>query len=203
MDKICKENKCGKKVKSSGYCSKHAEQVRRFGHVISTKFDKKYAKIINENIAHIPLGEGGLQGYAIIDLEDIWLEKHNWYKSNNGYATAWINGKDVMLHTLLVKRRKGFDTDHINRDRLDNRRCNLRVVNRKHNTWNREKTRQNSTGYKGIQFDKERNQFRAHLNTNGKLWRSKRYKNIMDAVNAYNIKIKEIRGKFAVLSVAK
>ena len=98
----------------------------------------------------IPLG--GLAGkgkFALIDDEDVQLvAKHTWYLSSNGYATtnariyeskkAGIVRKRINMHRLIM----GFpeeQVDHVNRDRLDNQRSNLRLASHAQNCWNAEK----------------------------------------------------------------
>lgn len=53
-----------------------------------------------------------------------------------GYAVTKINGKLVSFHRLVMGLPSG-QIDHINRDRLDNRKCNLRVVTSSDNQLNR------------------------------------------------------------------
>lgn len=61
-----------------------------------------------------------------IDENDVSLvSKYRWYLKD-GYAVTSIKGKRVRMHHLIFgKPPKGKVTDHINRDRLDNRRVNL------------------------------------------------------------------------------
>lgn len=59
------------------------------------------------------------------------------------HVVAWkkLNGKDVP---------KGFFVDHINRDRMDNRACNLRLANNFENTHNAGTRKDNRLGVKGV-----------------------------------------------------
>jgi hypothetical protein len=66
-----------------------------------------------------------------LDTQDHWLlEWRTWTKETTGYYRARIGGKMVSLHRLLMgcKPGDGKIVDHINRDRSDNRRANLRMV---------------------------------------------------------------------------
>ena len=63
------------------------------------------------------------------------------------------NGRrNIYLHRFIVGAGEysGIDVDHINGDRLDNRKSNLRICEHKHNTWNRKISRKNTTGFKGV-----------------------------------------------------
>lgn len=85
-----------------------------------------------------------LKGYfgegkcAIVDPVDYErLNKYSWsYKE--GYAIAYIGGKEVRMHRLVLGTRdSNLVVDHINRDRLDNRAGNLREFTPVENANNR------------------------------------------------------------------
>ena len=65
--------------------------------------------------------------YALIDEADYELVADYRWHFEGRYAATRINGLKIYLHSLLLKTPKGFLTDHINRDKLDNRRSNLKV----------------------------------------------------------------------------
>lgn len=57
----------------------------------------------------------------------------NWYLDNDGYVVARISGKNIKMHSYLT----GFSlTDHANRNKADNRRCNLREASSSENAAN-------------------------------------------------------------------
>ena len=59
------------------------------------------------------------------------------------------------LHCLILEAPEGIEVDHINGNGLDNRRANLRLVTVQQNRQNRNKGRNNQTGFKGVTFDKK------------------------------------------------
>ena len=69
--------------------------------------------------------------YFLCDLDDLEIAQScSWSISSDGYARGW-NGKkkkSVKFHKEIFQVQKGYVTDHINRNRLDNRKCNLRAV---------------------------------------------------------------------------
>lgn len=86
----------------------------------------------------IPIGVLAKDGYAIVDKEDIGLEKHLWSNNAYGYAqTSSKNGPILMHHLIAGKPKKPLVTDHINRNKLDNRRVNLRFVTERENALNK------------------------------------------------------------------
>ena len=79
---------------------------------------------------------------VLLDAEDEHLrEKYLWCSSGHGYAKAWDGEtkKFVYLHRLVMNAPKGLVVDHINRDRADCRRANLRLANRAGNALNAKK----------------------------------------------------------------
>lgn len=100
----------------------------------------------------IPLTKGR---FTLIDDEDFVLISINkWHLTASGYAGRAIvfNGKQkvLMLHRYLNKTPDGKQTDHINRNKLDNRKANLRTVTNAENRFNTGMGKNNTSGYKGV-----------------------------------------------------
>jgi len=138
---------------------------------------------------------------ATVDDGDYeWLNKWKWYYSNVGYACRdiRINGKRtcVLMHRLINSTPMGMETDHINCNGLDNRRCNLRSCNKSQNQMNREKAINRSSGEKGVYWKDSRKKWTAKIMINYKEFYLGDYKNIEDAINAYNKKALELFGEF-------
>jgi len=75
---------------------------------------------------------------AVVDADDYeYLAQFNWHLSDQGYALGTINKKRVRMHRIVNDTPDGFETDHINRNKLDNRRSNLRTATRSENTLNK------------------------------------------------------------------
>lgn len=134
----------------------------------------------------IPLTQGK---YAIVDDSDFAeLSKFKWY-FRNGYAVRTMQKggkkKTVRMHRIIVKTPIGMDTDHINRDKLDNRRNNLRICSRAENVANSFRS-DNTSGFRGIWFNKRLKKWQAGLNKSGKHIYVGIFKNINEAVSAYN-----------------
>ena len=111
---------------------------------------KKYNeyKIIENNTVKVYLTN--CEDSFICDIDD-WmvLKKYCWSKGISGYPEARVNGKNRLIHHLIIAEcPDGMVRDHINRDKLDNRKENLRIVTRSEN--NRNKKIKNKFGYRGI-----------------------------------------------------
>jgi len=143
---------------------------------------------------------------ALVDDEDFeFLNRHSWYYAH-GYAVRTIydnNHKSYQLrmHRLLIDTPNGFDTDHINRDRLDNRKSNLRVATRSQNVANTFVEKQNRSGYKGVSWKKSNRKWCAQIRALNKVIHIGLYVNIKDAAKAYNEEAKKHFGDFAVLNI--
>lgn len=106
--------------------------------------------------------------YATIDDDDYdkVIAFGKWYENDGGYAVkkTKVAGKNVSIrmHALINDTPKGWHTDHINGNRLDNTKANLRTVTAQANAWNRHKDKEHRVYNhlpKGMSFDKSRNQY--------------------------------------------
>ncbi len=158
---------CGTRQETKTHCNKHYDQIRRYGKPQITTTDRRMA-IIDGDIAKIPLGVNAKNGYALVDKTDSWVEKYNWSLATIGYPQARVNGKQTLMHALLVDRPKGKDIDHININRLDNRRSNLRVVSHAENMYNLPIASNNTSGVRGVSLDKRRNRWFAQIQKDSK-----------------------------------
>jgi hypothetical protein len=74
---------------------------------------------------YVSLSNGGS---AIVDDEDYErMSRHNWWRNSTGYASREEHGHVIKMHREIMSTPKGMHTDHINMNRLDNRKANLRV----------------------------------------------------------------------------
>ncbi len=73
---------------------------------------------------------------AVVDDDFPYLDRR-FHIDSLGYPRAYIDGKRTRLHTIIMGVRKGYDVDHINRNKLDNQSSNLRHVTHAENLRNR------------------------------------------------------------------
>lgn len=104
------------------------------------------------------------------------------------------------MHKIILQTKKGFDIDHINGNKLDNRRCNLRQASRTQNILNRPMQTNNKTGFKGVHYDRSRCKFKADIGINGKSKFIGRFNTAIEAAKAYNEMAKKHYGEFALLN---
>jgi len=108
--------------------------------------------------------------YAIIDDKDFeFINRYQWHY--DGRYAARAGKHKVYMHMEINKTLKGFDTDHINRNKLDNCRCNLRSVTRSQNFINIGLKTNNTSGYKGVSWYRRYKKWKVSLNINKKyIW---------------------------------
>ncbi len=95
----------------------------------------------------LPKRSGEVAAYALVDEPDAWLAGRAWHLSPCGYAVGHEQRRTVYMHRLITGATAHQVVDHINRNRLDNRRCNLRLTDWIGNSRNRTPGR---TSYRGI-----------------------------------------------------
>jgi len=147
----------------------------------------------------IPLTQGKV---AIVDDEDFeLLSQWKWHYSSAGYATRAIqaNGKKrfILMHRLIMNTPVGMETDHINHNGLDNRKSNMRICTLAQNHLNILKNKRNTSGFKGVSWEENRNAWRACIELNGKGTKLGRFKSPQDAARAYDKAARELFGEFA------
>ena len=124
--------------------------------------------------------------YAIVDDADFaYLNQWKWQCDSSGYAVRDIGGrkdkKRTLMHRLINKTPKGFHTDHINRNKLDNRKANLRTTTVGQNILNSKISKRNTSGYKGVEWYK--NRWVARIKFNYKTIYLGRFKLLSEALN--------------------
>lgn len=141
------------------------------------------------------------RGYvATIDAADVPLVAgRRWYLSH-GYAVC-NRGRwpEQFMHRVIMGAEKGRIVDHANRDRLDNRRANLRFCTVEQSAMNQVKPRSRSR-FRGVYWDKYNRRWRAEIIANRVRVRLGRFKTEEGAAAAYDAAARELHGEFAVLN---
>lgn len=149
--------------------------------------------------------------FAIVDEEDYQrLMEHNWHYSGE-YAARSItrrkNGKrnssNVWMHKVVINSPEGMQVDHINRNKLDNRKSNLRVCTSHQNSINIGIRKDNNSGYKGVFFDSRSGKWVARIRHREKSIWIGTFDCVHQAGRAYNDVAFKFHGEFAYLNEIK
>lgn len=132
-----------------------------------------------------------------VDVEDYqFLNRHNWI-NKRGYAVTVINNKNIYMHRLIFGSvPSGMVVDHINRDKSDNRKENLRAASHLENHYNIDYG--TSKGYVGIK--KKQNRFIAKASVNNKEVYIGSAKTEVEAARLRDAFVYQLRGEFAFLN---
>jgi hypothetical protein len=124
--------------------------------------------------------------------------------SKAGYVQIWINGKTRLAHRLawlyMVGEWPKKQIDHINVIKTDNSFCNLREADNAENNRNTKTRVNNTSGYKGVVYDKSGSCWRAKTKFNNKDISLGSFKTPQEAANAYNDYAKKTYGNFCNLN---
>lgn len=154
-----------------------------------------YVKCINSNTKP--------QTEFLIDLEDLEKIKTSWWNYGTIHnGKIYVKNKDcVYVHRFVMNAKKGEQIDHINGNTLDNRKRNLRFCTNSQNASNKEKQINNTSGYKGVCYDKAKNKWKAQIAKHNKNYFIGLFDNKEQAAIAYNKKAIELHGEFARLNI--
>lgn len=147
---------------------------------------------------------------VLVDDDDYeYLNQWKW-NYTSGYAkrkqhipSSRKNQKsiNIYMHRLINNTPEGFHTDHINGNKLDNRKENLRTVTSRQNQGNRFKTKPiTSSKYKGVWWDKRSKKWCASICINYRNKYLGSYKSEIDAAKIYNDEAIKVFGKYAKIN---
>ena len=175
--RTCKLDWCNGKHHSKGYCQKHYTQIKRRGHIFRYGRKEPNKVVFEEDVAKISLYDKWLNeiAQAVIDKGDYdKVKEFRWFLSKSGNYVATISKETnrlVYLHNVIFGRKpdpeRKIDLDHIDRNRLNNRKDNLRVCTRSQNQMNSFR-KNNTSGVKGVTWHKHQRKWYAYITTDYK-----------------------------------
>lgn len=161
------------------------------------------ANVTSTGVVKIPLTQGLV---ALVDQADAQiLNQFKWCATRRGatwYAvrgTYLPDGRRTLMymHTAITGYHR---TDHVNGDGLDNRRCNLRAVTQAENMKNTRRPSNNSSGFKGVCWDRKRRIWRAYIKVSGHQRHLGYFPNPIDAAIAYDRAARRDFGEYAAVN---
>lgn len=136
--------------------------------------------------------------FALVDDEDYErLNQYKWYFSHYGYA---VRPRNIFMHRVILKLIKGQEGDHRDLNTLNNQKFNLRAATRSQNNANHSLQRNNTSGYKGVSFNKRIKRFVAYTKVAGKYIHLGLFDDPILAAKAYDLAAKKYFGEYARLN---
>lgn len=145
---------------------------------------------------------------TLISDEDSDLASLNWSVASHGYVNR-RNGKHhvYLLHRVVLERIIGRPlihseiADHVDQNKLNNQRSNLRLASHSLNHANQGLQKNNTSGYRGVSFSMRSNRWSARIKVNQNQINLGTYKTPDEAAEAYNNAAIKYFGGFAQLNV--
>ena len=139
---------------------------KRNGNKKSNMYSQKLA---DENGEYYLIYSTNTSDIGFIDADEIQnVQKYCWHVDSYGYFVSQITNdgkrKNVKMHQLLF----GKWVDHADRNKLNNRKYNIRQCTRNDNTHNSSVRSDNSSGYIGVSWNKTNNRWEAYIMCNNK-----------------------------------
>jgi len=146
---------------------------------------------------------GIMAGRILVDNIDYTnLSLYKWHFDKNKYA--WRNvlssdgeRKKIYMHREIMGNPFGKQVDHINHNKQDNRRKNLRICTHSENQFNRLPAKHNKSGIKGVSWDRIGKVWRVKISANNNIINIGRFKRKIDAIKSRKLYAKKIHKEFA------
>lgn len=125
----------------------------------------------------------------------MWISSHGYVRVCGRHGV-----RERYLHREIMGADQSVVVDHINGDKLDNQKANLRICTQQQNSFNSRTPNTNSTGVKGVYWCNKRLKWVAQIAYNGKTIPLGRYVDFQSAVEARLVKEKEIFGDYSAIN---
>ena len=158
--------KCGNETVVSGSCLKsgHTKSCGQCGSILNTDDKDNCYGVTNQGVIFR------------FDYEDYEKIKSFNCFSHHGYIVSYLkenSRKTIYLHRVVMglkdsRYENNLVVDHINHDKTDNRKCNLRIGTSSQNNINRKTLKNNTSGHPGVTYRKEIDKWRVRISAEGK-----------------------------------
>lgn len=178
---------CGRETnrisKCWGYemCSKHMHQFHKYGKFLDNNprtnsdlndywFDKENPEIVHFNLYN---QKNECIGNFVIDKKDIEKVKYHKWRISHDHVVTGLPAKGTqrdLAHVIMGfdARKSDLVVDHVNGNPLDNRKQNLRICTQGQNCCNKSFTSNNTSGFIGVSYRKEKNRYDPEIRIQGK-----------------------------------
>lgn len=196
-------------------CNNHTKKIIRESNLINGKTTSCGCRVKEENkkfnkydLSNDEYGIGyttNTNDQFLFDKEDFDLIKNFcWSVNVYGYICCTRrHNTSVLLHRLVVNADNDKLVDHKNHNTFDNRKSNLRIVDKSQNMMNRRIAKNNTSGVTGITWRKDTNKWRVRIQANNKSINIGSYDTIEDAIEARNKAEEKYFGEYSYANSMK
>lgn len=163
---------------------------------------------VEGDIAFVSLTKGRV---AVVDADDVPLiSGRNWHTMTAlpgmVCAATHVTKEDgshdkALMHRVVLAAPDDLDVDHIDGDRLNNRKANLRLATNQQNCWNQQRGIRNTSGFKGVSWHSRDEVWQSNIRAVGGQVFLGYFKTAEEAAMAYNEAAPAAHGEFARLNV--
>ena len=145
----------------------------------------------------VRLADGNI---TVVDEEDYYkyLIGRRARVTRLGYV--WVTKIGMLHRAILDVQDPNILVDHRDRDKLNNQKSNLRLATKSTNGMNRPKPINNTSGYKGVKWNKERSLWDVNIQANSKNKFVGRFDTVEEAAKVYDFYARKFHGEFAMLN---
>ncbi len=139
---------------------------------------------------------------VMVDDEDYeWLRQYEWQVDRHNSVKTHAPGmKGKLIHRLILNAPEHLEVDHIDGNRLNNQRSNLRLATSSQNKMNRGPRKDNTSGYKGVSWHSQRLKWTARVKAGQKYIHLGLFDSKEAAALAYNSAARQLHGEYAWLN---
>lgn len=143
--------------------------------------------------------------HALVDDEDYhYINQWRWHSDNKGYAVRRVNRNGrkavVYMHREIMQTPEGKVTDHVNGNKIDNQKTNLRICSDGENKRNRGASIANPTGLKGAYWQSQIGRWYSRIQLNRKSIYLGTFDTAELAAEAYDVAAEKYHGEYARLN---
>lgn len=140
--------------------------------------------------------------FYIDDNDYETVSRYSWYETSYGYLMTRLSvTEQIFMHRLIMfgldSKNNGIYIDHINRERRDNRKINLRACTIQENTWNKASETNTKSGVRGVSWYEPGNKWRAYIGIDSRTISLGYYNDLDEAIKARKEAEKKYWGEFA------
>ena len=184
---------------SCGHLDIYSGDKLRSGHITHCRFCNMGRFVFHDHYNTVECVLPGGNSF-FVDFEDLPLVMgYKWHRTGNGYYKASLGSRKkghILLHRLIMKPPDHMVVDHIDGDKTNCRKSNLRICSQAENSRNARISKNNCCGKKGVHYDARRKRWYARIHK-GLTYSLGGYESCDSAARAYDAAAEELHGEYS------